>query len=56
MLREFIKLLMIDAIQMIPAMCKLMKSLVSGKISSGSDVMMVSKNCSDVLQNKMPKS
>ncbi|KAF3527238.1 hypothetical protein DY000_02039961 [Brassica cretica] len=42
------KLPLIDAIQMIPSMCSLMKGLVSGKISGDSDVMMLSKECSAV--------
>ncbi|KAF8109270.1 hypothetical protein N665_0099s0021 [Sinapis alba] len=49
------KLPLIDAIQMIPSMCSLMKGLISGKKSGDSEVMMVSKECSAVLQNKVIK-
>lgn len=48
-----IKLLLLDAIQMIPSMRNPMKGLVAGKIPGDSDVMMFSKECSAVLQNKV---
>ncbi|XP_048611534.1 uncharacterized protein LOC125585867 [Brassica napus] len=47
-----IKLPLTDAIQMIPFMRSLMKGLVSGKITRDSEVMLVSKECSAVLQNR----
>ena len=47
-----IKLPLIDAIQMIPFMRSMMKGLVSGKITGDSEVMLVSKECSAVLQNR----
>ncbi|XP_013704069.1 uncharacterized protein LOC106407746 [Brassica napus] len=52
MLEELnVKLSLMDAIQMIPSMCSLVKRLISGKTSADSDIMMVSKECSAVLQN-----
>ncbi|XP_013720996.1 uncharacterized protein LOC106424790 [Brassica napus] len=47
-----IKLPLIDAIKMIPSLRSLMKGLVSGKITGDNEVMLVSKECSAVLQNK----
>lgn len=53
MLEELtVKLSLVDAIQMIPSMSSLMKGLISGKISGDSEIMIVSKECSAVLQNK----
>ena len=47
-----LKLPLIDAIQMIPSMRSFMKGLISGKISGYNEVMLISKECSAVLQNK----
>ncbi|XP_048623897.1 uncharacterized protein LOC125592621 [Brassica napus] len=47
-----IKLPLIDAIQMIPSMQSLMKGLVSGKITGDSELLLVSKECNAVLQNR----
>lgn len=47
-----IKLPLIDAIQMIPSMRSLMKDLISGKITGDSELLLVSKECSAVLQNR----
>ncbi|KAF2537013.1 hypothetical protein F2Q68_00021006 [Brassica cretica] len=47
-----VKLSLMDAIQMIPSMCSLVKGLISGKTSADNDIMMVSKECSAVLQNR----
>ncbi|WZZ44810.1 hypothetical protein YC2023_041069 [Brassica napus] len=53
MLEELnVKLSLMDAIQMIPSMRSLVKGLISGKTSADSDIMMVSKECSAVLQNR----
>ncbi|XP_013607809.1 PREDICTED: uncharacterized protein LOC106314489 [Brassica oleracea var. oleracea] len=53
MLEELnVKLSLMDAIQMIPSMRSLVKGLISGKPSADSDIMMVSKECSAVLQNR----
>ena len=46
-----IKLPLIDAIQMIPSMCSLMKGLISDKITGDSELLLVSKECSAELQN-----
>ncbi|XP_013607872.1 PREDICTED: uncharacterized protein LOC106314562 [Brassica oleracea var. oleracea] len=43
---------LMDTIQMIPSMHSLVKGLISGKTSAESDIMMVSKECSAVLQNR----
>ncbi|KAF3549743.1 hypothetical protein DY000_02002800 [Brassica cretica] len=51
-----IKLPLIDVNQMIPSMRSLMKGLVSRKKSGDNDVMMVSKECSAVLQKKPIKN
>ena len=51
-----IKLPLIDVNQMIPSMRSLMKGLVSWKKSGDNDVMMVSKECSAVLQKKPIKN
>ncbi|KAF3530269.1 hypothetical protein DY000_02039689 [Brassica cretica] len=52
MLEELnVKLSLMDAIQMIPSMSNLVKGLISGKTSADSDIMMVSKECSAVLQH-----
>ena len=56
MLEELnVKLSLMDAIQMIPSMRSLVKGLISGKTSADSDIMMVSKECSAVLQNRTVK-
>ncbi|XP_013658724.1 uncharacterized protein LOC106363547 [Brassica napus] len=47
-----IKLPLVDAIQMIPSMCSLMKGLISGKVTGDSELLMVSIECTAVLQNK----
>ncbi|XP_048599565.1 uncharacterized protein LOC125579766 [Brassica napus] len=53
MLEELnVKFSLMDAIQMIPSMRSLVKGLISGKTSADSDIMMVSKECSAVLQNR----
>ncbi|XP_013689212.1 uncharacterized protein LOC106393003 [Brassica napus] len=53
MLEELnVKLSLMDAIQMILSMRNLVKGLISGKTSADSDIMMVSKECSTVLQNR----
>ncbi|XP_013665415.1 uncharacterized protein LOC106369859 [Brassica napus] len=53
MLEELnVKLSLMDAIQMIPSMCSLVKGLISGKTSADSNIMMVSNECSAVLQNR----
>ncbi|XP_013650512.1 uncharacterized protein LOC106355038 [Brassica napus] len=53
MLEELnVKISLMDAIQMIPSMRSLVKGLISEKISADSDIMMVSKECSTVLQNR----
>ncbi|KAF2542741.1 hypothetical protein F2Q68_00030986 [Brassica cretica] len=53
MLEELnVKLSLMDAIQMIPSIRSLMKGLISGKTSADSDIMMVSKECSAVFQNR----
>ncbi|XP_033138760.1 uncharacterized protein LOC103849630 [Brassica rapa] len=46
-----IKLPLIDEMQMIPSMRCLMKGLISGKITGDSELLLVSKDCSAVLQN-----
>ncbi|XP_013632739.1 PREDICTED: uncharacterized protein LOC106338265 [Brassica oleracea var. oleracea] len=48
-----VKFSLMDAIQMIPLMCSLVKGLISRKTSADSDIMMVSKECSTVLQNRI---
>ncbi|XP_024016274.1 uncharacterized protein LOC112089752 [Eutrema salsugineum] len=50
-----VKLPLADAVQMIPALKRYMKGLVSGKAVEEESVMMVSKECSAVLQNKVLK-
>ena len=50
-----VKLPLMDAIQMMPSMQSLLKGLISGKISEDSEFMIVSKECSAVLQNKPVK-
>ncbi|KAF3541831.1 hypothetical protein F2Q69_00024382 [Brassica cretica] len=53
MLEELnVKISLMDAIQMIPSMRSLVKGLISEKTSVDSDIMMVSKECSTVLQNR----
>ncbi|XP_013617502.1 PREDICTED: uncharacterized protein LOC106324022 [Brassica oleracea var. oleracea] len=53
MLEELnVKFSLMDAIQMIPSMRSVVKRLISGKTSADSDIMMVSKECSAVLQNR----
>ncbi|KAF3604453.1 hypothetical protein F2Q69_00036030 [Brassica cretica] len=53
MLEELnVKFSLMDAIQMIPSMHSLVKGLISGKASADSDIMMVSKECSALLQNR----
>ncbi|XP_013617770.1 PREDICTED: uncharacterized protein LOC106324329 [Brassica oleracea var. oleracea] len=53
MLEELnVKISFMDAIQMIPSMRSLVKGLISEKTSADSDIMMVSKECSTVLQNR----
>ena len=53
MLEELnVKFSLMDAIQMIPSMRSLVKGLISGKTSADSDIMMVSKKYSAVLQNR----
>ena len=47
-----IKLPLMDAIQMIPSMRKLMKGLISGKITGDGEILLVSKECIAVLQNR----
>ena len=47
-----IKLPLVDAIQMIPSMRSLMKGLISCKVTGDSELLMVSKECTAVLQNK----
>ena len=47
-----IKLPLVDAIQTIPSMRSLMKGLISGKVTGDSELLMVSKECTAVLQNK----
>ena len=47
-----INLPFIDVIQMMLSMRSLMKGLISGKISEDSNFMIISKECSAVLQNK----
>ena len=47
-----IKLPLVDSIQMIPFMHNLMKGLISGKVTGDSELLMVSKECIAVLQNK----
>jgi len=47
-----IKLPLVDAIQMIPSMSRLMKGLISGKVTGDSELLMVLKECTAVLQNK----
>ncbi|XP_048599780.1 uncharacterized protein LOC125579916 [Brassica napus] len=47
-----IKLPLVDAIQTIPSMRSLMKGLISGKVTGDSELLMVSKECTTVLQNK----
>ena len=47
-----IKLPLIDAVKMIPSLRSWMKGLVSGKITGDNEVMLLSKECSAVLQNK----
>lgn len=42
---------LMDAIQMMPSMQRFMKGLISGNISEDSEFMIVSKECSTVLQN-----
>ncbi|KAL1218224.1 hypothetical protein V5N11_032897 [Cardamine amara subsp. amara] len=50
-----VKLPLVDAIQMIPAMKKYLKGLIVGKVSTEKNVMVVSKDCSAVLHTKMIK-
>ncbi|XP_013613441.1 PREDICTED: uncharacterized protein LOC106319603 [Brassica oleracea var. oleracea] len=53
MLEELnVKLSLMDAIQMIPSMRSLVKGIISGKTSADIDIMMVSKECSAVFQNR----
>ncbi|XP_013629509.1 PREDICTED: uncharacterized protein LOC106335511 [Brassica oleracea var. oleracea] len=53
MLEELnVKISLMDAIQMIPSMRSLVKWLISGKTFADSDIMMVLKECSAVLQNR----
>ena len=49
------KLSLMNAIQMIPSMRSLVKGLISGKTSADSDIMMVSKESSAVLQYRTVK-
>ncbi|XP_048604852.1 uncharacterized protein LOC125582280 [Brassica napus] len=50
-----VRIPLMDAIQMIPSMRNFMKGLISGKISEESEFMIVSKECSAVLQNRQIK-
>ncbi|CAA7020499.1 unnamed protein product [Microthlaspi erraticum] len=50
-----VKLPLSDAVQMIPALKKYMKELISGKVAEDENVMLVSEECSAVLQNKVIK-
>ncbi|XP_024016199.1 uncharacterized protein LOC112089681 [Eutrema salsugineum] len=50
-----VKIPLVDAVQMIPALKRYMKEFVSGKAVEEESVMMVSKECSAVLQNKVLK-
>ncbi|XP_009124167.1 uncharacterized protein LOC103849105 [Brassica rapa] len=50
-----IKLPLVDAIQMIPSMRSLMKGLISGKVTGDSELLIISKECTSVLQNKTIK-
>ncbi|XP_048599844.1 uncharacterized protein LOC125579965 [Brassica napus] len=50
-----VRLPLMDAIQMIPSMRSFMKGLISGKISEESEFMTISKECSEVLQNRQIK-
>ena len=47
-----IKLPRMDAVQMIPSMRSLIKVLISGKITGDSELLLVSKECTAVLQNR----
>ncbi|XP_013699867.2 uncharacterized protein LOC106403597 [Brassica napus] len=47
-----VKLSLMDVIQMIPSTRSLVKELISGKTPVDSDIMMVSKECSAVFQNR----
>ncbi|XP_056841687.1 uncharacterized protein LOC130494882 [Raphanus sativus] len=49
------RLPLMDAIQMIPSMRNFVKGLISGKISDDSEFMIITKECSAVLQNKRIK-
>ncbi|XP_024016668.1 uncharacterized protein LOC112090207 [Eutrema salsugineum] len=56
MLRDLtLKIPLVDAVQMVPALKRFMKGLVSGRVSEEENVMMVSRECSAVLQNKVLK-
>ncbi|CAA7019756.1 unnamed protein product [Microthlaspi erraticum] len=56
MLRDLtVKLPLSDAVQMIPALKKYIKELISGKVAEEENVMLVSEECSVVLQNKVIK-
>ncbi|CAA7021414.1 unnamed protein product [Microthlaspi erraticum] len=50
-----VKLTLSDAVQMIPTLKKYMKELISGKVAEEENVMLVSEECSAVLQNKVIK-
>ncbi|KAL1213518.1 hypothetical protein V5N11_034160 [Cardamine amara subsp. amara] len=48
-----VKLPLVDAVQMVPALKRYMKELVAGKVVEEENVMMVTKECSAILQNKV---
>ncbi|CAA7032395.1 unnamed protein product [Microthlaspi erraticum] len=50
-----VKLPLSDAVQMIPALKKYMKELISGKVAEEENVMLVSEECSAVLQTRSTK-
>ncbi|XP_033131813.1 uncharacterized protein LOC117126807 [Brassica rapa] len=50
-----VRLPLMSAIQMMPSMSSFVKGLISGKITDDSEFMVVSKECSAVLQNKRIK-
>ncbi|KAL1206472.1 hypothetical protein V5N11_020835 [Cardamine amara subsp. amara] len=48
-----VKLPLVDAVQMIPSLKRYMKELVAGKVVEEENVMLVSKECSAILQSKV---
>ncbi|KAL1225343.1 hypothetical protein V5N11_009002 [Cardamine amara subsp. amara] len=48
-----VKLPLVDAVQMIPSLKRYMKELVAGKVVEEENVMIVSKECSAILQSKV---